>query len=241
MLGDHQTEHRVAEELQALVGRQTTLLVRVRAVGQGMLEQLGVDTHPELDKQRLRRRAGPSPAPTRSRPADQDSRTCRRPLRGPYWPHDGQAVCGRCFSRQAGLVQTTRAGTVAFHCERRCRVLLRDIRLLGTATVSSLFLSSRPQRRLVPSVLLGSVVPVDLQAGELRPPSGRRSSLCVVLGMHRSGSRRRSAHRPAQSGRTHRLERQLEHHLVTEDRLEVDQLALQPRRLVLARLRSRST
>ena len=43
MLGDHQAEHRVAEELQALVGGQAALLVRVGAVGQGALEQTGVD------------------------------------------------------------------------------------------------------------------------------------------------------------------------------------------------------
>ena len=64
--------------------------------------------------------------------------TCRRAARGPYWPQDGHATCGRCFARQAGLAQVTSVGTVAFHCERRCRVLLRDNRLLGTATLSLL-------------------------------------------------------------------------------------------------------
>ena len=32
----------------------------------------------------------------------------------------------------------TRVGATAFHCERRCRVLLRDIFRFGTATVSLL-------------------------------------------------------------------------------------------------------
>src|SRR3569623_350768 len=41
-LGDHAAEHRVAEELQALVGRQATVLVGVRAVRQRALQQLGV-------------------------------------------------------------------------------------------------------------------------------------------------------------------------------------------------------
>ena len=50
-------------------------------------------------------------------------------------------MCGRCFSRQAGLVQVTRAGADAFHWERRCRVLLRDMRLFGTATIFSSFVS----------------------------------------------------------------------------------------------------
>ena len=38
------------------------------------------------------------------------------------------------MARQAGFAQVTKTGAVAFHWERRCRVLLRDIRLLGTAT-----------------------------------------------------------------------------------------------------------
>ena len=38
----------------------------------------------------------------------------------------------------AGLAHVTRVGAVAFHALRRCRVLLRDIFRLGTATVYSL-------------------------------------------------------------------------------------------------------
>ena len=38
------------------------------------------------------------------------------------------------MARHAGLTQVTNVGKDAFHCERRCRVLLRDNRLLGTAT-----------------------------------------------------------------------------------------------------------
>src|SRR6478735_11184853 len=41
-LGDDHAEHRVAEELQALVGRQVAVLVGVGAVRQGKLEQLGI-------------------------------------------------------------------------------------------------------------------------------------------------------------------------------------------------------
>jgi len=37
------------------------------------------------------------------------------------------------------LVQVTKVGTEAFHWERRCRVLLRDKRLFGTATIFSSF------------------------------------------------------------------------------------------------------
>jgi hypothetical protein len=42
-LGDDHAEDRVAEELQALVGRQAAVLVGVRAVGQGAVQQLGVE------------------------------------------------------------------------------------------------------------------------------------------------------------------------------------------------------
>ena len=41
-LGHDDAEHRVAQELQALVGRQAAVLVGVRPVGEGALEQLGI-------------------------------------------------------------------------------------------------------------------------------------------------------------------------------------------------------
>jgi hypothetical protein len=46
----------------------------------------------------------------------------------------------------AGLAQVTSDGATAFHCERRWRVLLRDIFRFGTATVFSLFESGPGQR-----------------------------------------------------------------------------------------------
>jgi hypothetical protein len=39
--------------------------------------------------------------------------------------------------RQAGFSQVTNVGGEVFHCDRRDRVLLRDIRRFGTATVYS--------------------------------------------------------------------------------------------------------
>jgi hypothetical protein len=56
------------------------------------------------------------------------SMTCRRS----YVPQLAHAVCGSLGSRHCG--QATRVGTVVFHCERRCRVLLRDFFRFGTAT-----------------------------------------------------------------------------------------------------------
>ena len=51
-------------------------------------------------------------------------------------PQLGQAVCAGRFSLQRA--QVTRVGALAFHCERRLRVLDRDILRLGTGTVHPL-------------------------------------------------------------------------------------------------------
>ncbi|MCW2712915.1 MAG: hypothetical protein JWP24_3109, partial [Marmoricola sp.] len=58
-------------------------------------------------------------------------RTWRRAARAPYWPHWGQARCGRCLAPQAGLAQVTSVAATVFQAERRCRVLLRDIFRFG--------------------------------------------------------------------------------------------------------------
>ena len=50
-----------------------------------------------------------------------------------YVPQVGQAVCASFFSRQ--LVQVTIAAALVFHCERRLRVLEREVFRFGTATV----------------------------------------------------------------------------------------------------------
>jgi hypothetical protein len=42
-LGDDDAEHGVTEELQPLVGREAAVLVGVGAVGEGAVEQLGVE------------------------------------------------------------------------------------------------------------------------------------------------------------------------------------------------------
>ena len=60
-------------------------------------------------------------------------RTVQKRDRFAYVPHVGQAVCEGRFSLQRA--QVTRVGALAFHCERRLRVLERDILRLGTATV----------------------------------------------------------------------------------------------------------
>jgi hypothetical protein len=45
-------------------------------------------------------------------------------------------VWGNFISPQARFGQVTSVGAVVFHCERRARVLLRDIFRFGTATVT---------------------------------------------------------------------------------------------------------
>jgi len=93
-------------------------------VGQGQLKELGVDLDAQLGEFVLQ--------------SAQASTTWRRLPRGPYWPHDGHAVCCRWGSRHAGFTQMTVGTTDVFHCERRERVLLRDIFRFGTATIFSL-------------------------------------------------------------------------------------------------------
>ena len=47
MVGDNHTEHRVAEELQPLIGFQPTAFVGIRAVGERESQQLGVEINAE--------------------------------------------------------------------------------------------------------------------------------------------------------------------------------------------------
>ena len=97
-------------------------------VRQGAVEQLGVELRiPERLKE-----GGVLGHLTGVR-----QRTWRRLARAPYWPHSPHARCGRCLAPQAGLEQVTRVGATAFHCDRRWRVLLRDIFRFGTAMIFS--------------------------------------------------------------------------------------------------------
>ena len=175
---------------------------------------------------------------------DQDARTCRRAARGPYWPQDGHAVCGRCFSRQAGFAQVTSVGTDAFHWDRRCRVLLRDILRLGTATVLSLLSrrrrdsSNSPCCRCELHLYIVAMPPSRVPSpstGPAAPPTGGRSRPRGVSGIVVQAGAALGA-QPRAVLRAQRLERQVEHHVVAEQRLEVDEVALQPADLVLGGL-----
>jgi hypothetical protein len=58
-------------------------------------------------------------------------------------PHTVHTACGSFGERHCG--HATVATGVAFHCARRDRVLLRDVRRLGTATVLRSFSGLRVQ------------------------------------------------------------------------------------------------
>jgi len=51
-----------------------------------------------------------------------------------YWPQLAHAVWGSFSSPQARFGQGTSVGALVFHCDRRDRVLLREVFRFGTAT-----------------------------------------------------------------------------------------------------------
>ena len=100
-VGDDQAEHRVAEELQALVVRQPAVLVGVRAVGQGAPEQRCVD-----------RAAGHLAGGGRA--ARDGSQRCQCTGRGRPLAHEGGISPGaRCARRRrsGGPCRCRRTGT----------------------------------------------------------------------------------------------------------------------------------
>ena len=135
----------------------------------------------------------------------------------------GQAWCGGLSSPHALFGHGDRVGAVAFHIDRRERVLERDIFRFGTATsVPLLFVVRRPrvggQRR---------------QRLECRPPGVDLlvMVLRVVLEPRPALGAQARAVVPA-----HRLERQARKHCVPEHRLEVDHLVLDEVLLILVGL-----
>ncbi len=129
---------------------------------------------------------------------------------------------------QARFGQVTRVGTVAFHCERRERVLLRDIFLFGTATID-LLLVTRRIRQCGRSVLSGvfgiESVP---QSGPARVQYLMRMTGFEIIESLAALRAQARAVRPAQ-----RRHRQREHHLVPDQRLQVDQVVHQPGQFVV--------
>jgi hypothetical protein len=74
----------------------------------------------------------PGELPLGSRHAVRQTAMTWRPL---YWPQTPQAVCASFGDLHWG--HGCVATAVVFHCDRRARVLLRDIFRFGTATANS--------------------------------------------------------------------------------------------------------
>ena len=227
-VGDDQAEHRVAQELQALVGGQAAVLVRVRAVGQREPEQVVG----QLDAEGVAQPDDAAPAPgcssptavlTAQRPAAAQTERTWRPS---YWPQFGQAWCGGLSSPQARFGHGDSVGAVAFHSTGATGC--------WRATSSA---SERPR-----SVLLGVRVSRGGVWGQCRArkrisrrgPAQRGSSTSWEWSAGRSSSRSpQSTHSPAQSSRADRRQRQAQDDGVADQRLEVEEVALDPADLVL--------
>ena len=229
-LGDDDAEHRVAEELQPLVGGQPAVLVGVRAVGQGALEQLGVERRvPERLPQVVvvgRR--------TRRSPADwsEDRPTVRRGSRTRRTA--GRRGAAGAWRRRPGWRRspaTARRPSTANGGGACCCAT-------SSASGQPLFYSSvwprsRPVRCWCSVLGLGPAR--SCRPAPAAPPTGGRpASSCRWSGSSASRAPH-SAHSPGTVVLAQRLERQCEHHRVPQQRLEVEQVALEPAGLVVLR------
>ena len=201
-VGDDDAEHGVAEELQPFVVRQPAVLVGVGAVGQGALQQLGV----QLDAERLGEpglvgRLGRGCA--RLGPVRPREPACRRTARS------SSTRCAAASSRRTrGSGRRRASARVVFHCDRRDRVLLRDIFRFGTATALLLLI-----RRSGPA---GE--PVESERAQ------RGSSIFVrVAGRQVVQPLPAGGAQPGAVGPAQRRQGQAQHHRVTHHRFDVDQ------------------
>jgi hypothetical protein len=119
------------------------------------------------------------------------------------------------------LAQVTSVGADVFHWDRRCRVLLRDIRRFGTATINLLVLVHLLMRsRLVVRPRLKSC-----------PPRIDRGVVAVLRILVQVGPAFGTQTQTVRA--TQRLERQIQHDRIAQHRLEVEQVTLQVPDLVL--------
>ena len=226
-LGDDDAEHGVAEELQPLVGRQAAVLVGERAVRQGALEQLGVqDGIPERCAQLV-------VVGQADRVGSEDLATVGL-----------GAVLAALAARAVRQVLGTAGGVGAGHQGRRDGLPLRT----AVARVAARHLPLRDShcsllarcdrlRRSVQSVLvLGSVSAVLLSSCEPCPPRVDRLLVRVVRVVRQP--RTALGAQPGTVVLAQRLERQCEHHRVPQQRLEVEQVVLEPAGLVVLRRRA---
>src|SRR6478752_1870479 len=134
----------------------------------------------------------PEPAATRDQ-----TPTTWRPR---YCPQVAQTWCGGVIAPHARFGQVTRVGALVFHCERRERVLLRDIFLFGTATIDLLLVTRRTRHAAGPSsrVKLAVIWHCQICPAE-RPSEGPVSHANDRARDHRSAHRtgRRARDSPA--------------------------------------------
>src|ERR1700749_3027728 len=132
-----------------------------------------------------------------------------------YRPTVGHATCGSLGSWHCG--QLTSVGALVFHCERRERVLLRDILRLGTATSALLSVSGAVRAA-------GLVFLVKSMELTQRLPLGEDRVLVLVS---RPGVGQPDPALGAQPGavvRAQRGQRECEHYPVAGHRLHVEQV-----------------
>ena len=200
-LGDDDAEHRVAEELQPLVVRQAAVLVGVGAVGQGAPQQLGV----QFDAERGRRGRPGRRLRARWHAAAEAG---LRP-RGPACRRTGRSWRTRCAAASArrtpGSGRATSVGALVFHCDRRDRVLLREVFRFGTAT------SVTPS-----SWVVLRCARCPRRPARAAPPSGGRSVMRVVgrqlVQPLPAGGAQPGAVRPAQRGPGQAQDDRVTHH-----------------------------
>ena len=232
-LGHDQPEHRVAEELEPLVGGQAAVLVGVGAVGQGAVEQLGVQS---AATERLAQVVVALGLERLAHGGLTGQRTGRR-LRARAVL---AALRAGAVRQVLGAARRVRAG----HERRRDglplrpavpRVAPRHLPLRDSHFVySSVVPRSRPVRRLVLLLVLLLILRACWPSLAGPPTAGRPARRAGGPG------RRRAARRTPRTARAvvpaQRLERQREHHRVPQHRFEVEQVTLQPAGLPVLRV-----
>ena len=208
-LGDDDAEHGVAEELQPLVGRQAAVLVGVGAVGQGAVEQLGVQHG----------------IPERCSQLGVVSRSVGQRTGRVTGPGDGPRA------RRTGHSCRRRGAAGAWHRTRGWRRSPASARWSSRPSDGGACCCATSSASGQPWFLLSQFCSVCVEVGQGRPPRVDRRVVCVVgvVGQPRPAL-------GAQAGTVvlaQRLERQCEHHRVPQQRLEVDQVVLQHADLVV--------
>ena len=230
---DHQAEHRVPEELQPLVGGQTAVLVRVRAVGQRTHQKGGLELYPSRPSRSVWDEACPPDARVAMPPAYGSRARCGQLLaheasHQPLRPRGPGACCRcrssgtRCAAASArgsartppgwGPQPSTATGGGACCCATSSASEQPRLLLL-------LLVDAALRRR---SVVLLAVLTGPGESLQCRPTDvdGVVVVVRVVRQAHAAFGAQTRAVVPA-----HRLHRQCEHHRITQHGLEVEQVA----------------